>query len=329
MCQLTLTNDRHQILDYAPVLSEHDIVLVGPKAKPKSPSEALILPFDPWTWVCLCVSLVASFIILTVFKVHWNDGKRTLDKAYEAFCLTITPFIQESISPTTYRVNGFMSMHCFLILWMGMGMLLTLAYKSTLLATMTMINFNGAIDTPQEVLRSHLPVYVLSQSLMETALVTSPLKIYRDIYDQNVTPFGTSFPLSSIPPDLDDDVDNNRAFVVSTRTNTISETKRFAFKDSIYIGATSWLSQKGSRVLVQLSDPIMRLQAGGMTNKWFQEELQDALEHQESEKNRPSHNPINMGHMAPPFILLGCSLMICLVVFLVEILVLVPPKKTQ
>ncbi|TRY80634.1 hypothetical protein TCAL_14460 [Tigriopus californicus] len=320
MCQLTLTNERYQVLDFAPVLSEHDIVLVGPKAKPKSAYEALTLPFDHWTWLGLCISLLGCFIMLALFKVNLSPDKGILDNTYEAFCLAIAPLLQESISHTIYRSNGFMSIYCFLFLWTGMGLLMTLAYKSTLLATMTMVVFNGVIDTPEEVRSSQLPVYVLSQSLMETALISSPRKIYQDIYDQNVTPFGTAFPLSSTPPDMNDKIDDNRAFLISTRTNTIRNANHFAFKDSIYVGSTSWLGPKGSRFLAQISDPLMRLQAGGMTNKWFQDELQSVLNIQGSMRNQPIHEPINLGHMAPPLILLICNLVICFAVFLGEVI---------
>ncbi|TRY81125.1 hypothetical protein TCAL_14457 [Tigriopus californicus] len=320
LCQLTLTNERYHMADFAPVLSEHDLALVGPKAKPKSEYEALILPFDHWTWFGLCTSLLGSFIMLAFFKVNLSPGKGILDDTYEAFCLALAPLLQASLSHNIYRSNGFMSIYCFLFLWTGMGLLLTLAYKSTLLATMTMVVFNGVIDTPEEVRSSQLPVYVLSQSLMETALISSPRKIYQDIYDQNVTPFGTAFPLSSTPPDMNDKIDDNRAFLISTRTNTMREANRFAFKDSIYIGATSWLGPKGSRIVAQISDPLMRLQAGGLTNKWFKDELQNALNSHGSMSNQPTNEPIHLGHVTPPFILLGCSLVICFAVFLGEVI---------
>ncbi|TRY80633.1 hypothetical protein TCAL_14461 [Tigriopus californicus] len=318
ICQLALTHNRYQMVDYAPILSEHDVALVGPVAKPKSAYEALILPFDHWIWVCLGISLVGSFLILASFKIYLNPDKSVSTNIYESFCLAIVPLIQESIPFHHFQVNGFGSMYCFLFLWMAMGLLLALAYKSTLLATMTMVNFNGVIDTPEEVLKTNLPVYVLSQSLMETALLESPRQIYRDIYDNNITPFGTALPLGMTPPDMTDNVDKGKAFMVSTRTTMMRQTKYVTFPESIFIGPTSWVGQKGSRFLDMISDPIMRLQSSGIVDKWFQDELHIVLRGRDNERIQARHQPINMSHMTPPFLLLVVTLIICIFLFLAE-----------
>lgn len=307
-------------MDYAPVLSEHDVALVGPVAKPKSAYEALILPFDYTTWLCLGISLTGSFAILASFKTYLSSDESVATNMYEAFSLAIAPLIQESIPSAHFRVKGFTSMYCFLFLWTGMGLLVALAYKSTLLATMTKVNFNGVIDTPEEVLKSGLPVYVLSKSLTEMALLESPRQVYREIYDNNITPFGTAFPLGMSPPDMIKNVDQGKGFMVSTRTTIIRETKYFTFPESIYVGATSWVGQKGSRFLTMISEPILRLQAGGVMDKFFQDELHIVMENKNDESKVASHEPINLGHMTPPFLLLVVILTLCFFICLGETL---------
>ncbi|TRY73346.1 hypothetical protein TCAL_15732, partial [Tigriopus californicus] len=309
--QFTISHERFKTVDYAPTMSEHDITLTGAKAKPRQPYEALVLPFDLHIWIGLSVTLLVSFLMLTFFKIFIDDSKSVWSNMYNAWSLAVSPLLQESLPVGRFQSHHYLSLHVFMYLWLGFCLILTLAYKSNLLATMTMDVMEDVIDSPEEVLESGLPVYVVSNSMIEISLVGSPLEVFRDIYKYNVVPYGTAFPISKLPPEMDPLVDSGKAFFASTRATSVPELNRFAFKQSIYVGASSWVGPKGSRIVRLFSDPILRIQGGGFLNKWYQDELGIILKNEAAVRKQARHEKIDMAHMLPLFILTSISLSLC------------------
>lgn len=317
--QFTISHERFQSVDYAPTMSEHDITLTGAKAKPRQPYEALVLPFDIYIWIGLCGTFLAAFLMMSFFKIYMDESKRVWSNVYSAWSLTVSPLLQESLPVVRFKCKKYLSFHIFMYMWLGFCLVLTLAYKSNLLATMTMDVMEDVIDTPEEVLESGLPVYVVSNSMIEISMVGSPLAVFRDIYKYNVIPYGTAFPISSLPPEMDPLVDSGKAFYASTRATSVPELKRFAFKDSIYVGASSWVGAKGSRIVRVFADPILRIKEGGFMIKWYQDELDEILKTEAAGRKQARHEKINLSHMLPLFILTIISLTLCTLVFLLEI----------
>lgn len=311
---LSMSYNRNLRIDFGPRLSEHEIGLAATKPKPKESYKALLISFDFYVWMGLGITILLVFSAILAFKTLINPEKQS-DQLYQSWSLAIALFFNEALPIIMFKTHGYFSLRGFLGLWMVLGLVFAMAYKSNLLANMMADELAEAIDSPEKVVASGLPVFMTIRSMSETAIVSSPLKVYQDLYQINILAQGSAYPLGQYPDNAEKLIHAGHAFKITTRSATETEPGLFYISQSLYVGPTSWIFPKGSRIQRELVGTIVRIQSAGLYNHWLDEEWYNRLPNRKKIahlRSKARHAKINVSNILPSFIGLGIGLALSL-----------------
>ena len=99
--------------------------------------------------------------------------------------------IDESLPHEWFHRKGFKSSRMFLLfIWLFLGNVLSMAYKSTLLSTLIPIRYEKQIDTIQDLDQSGLPFLIPSGTVLQWLAGTDPRPPMQNIFKRHeLVPF--------------------------------------------------------------------------------------------------------------------------------------------
>jgi hypothetical protein len=108
--------------------------------------------------------------------------------------------IQISLPPKWWTRDTFRSKKIMLSVWLLLGCLLTMAYKSTLLSTLILLKYEKTIETIDDLDRSGKPLLVSGLTIVELLIKSDPRQLMQDIYHNKsiVFPFNGVLPKWSL-----------------------------------------------------------------------------------------------------------------------------------
>ena len=155
-------------------------------------------------------------------------------------------------------------------IWLTMGNLITMAYKSNLLASMALVTYEKPINTMEDVVISGLPVMTIKGTLLARALEFSPSPLQRDIYEKQSAGKGWAIGYKERlkrNAEIDSLVKEGR-LLAALGSRTMNK-KRFArlVKETYFNTHTSWIFPKNSRLRERIVNYLQRLRDTGIHQK--------------------------------------------------------------
>ena len=115
-------------------------------------------------WLLISISVLMVAFTLAIVGLEAMESRNSI--IFKAVTLSITALISESLPHDWYHnVPKFKKL--LLWIWLLSALILTLSYKSNLLANLLAVAYEKPIETSEDVFRTGLPVYVKEGSLRE------------------------------------------------------------------------------------------------------------------------------------------------------------------
>lgn len=315
--QLTITRDRVIAVEFGINMFYREVGFGGALIKQADAFDTLILPFDQYIWVALLVSSFIYFALLIVseFVMGWQKQS---DQIFASFSLTVSPLLNDSVPSRMHGQNRYVARWFSLAFWLLLGVFLSMAYKSNLLATLTIVSKETPINTPEEILKSGYPVYSLAGTVLAEGLQFSPTPIYRQIFRESVLNKNALMVFGGSWDSPNAEIRNGKAFKATTKFDALADPTIRFLPHPFFIGSSGWFFMKGSVVEQQISAECQRLLEAGLLAHWEQDYInKKKLDNTAFQKSLdPIHGaqPITMTHFLP--IVFGCSIGLALSLFL-------------
>ncbi|XP_068251053.1 uncharacterized protein [Palaemon carinicauda] len=147
---VTYLRERLSVVDYTRVYVVEPLVLVLSKPRPKPPYLALIQPFEAELWVAVFMSTVTAGMILWTFQVLWSkaSGKPGLPLDF-SLLYTWSTIFEEPAAKLPNNPTGLI----FIAWWWLYCTLITVVYKSSLVAHLSVPGKSSTIDSFEELLK--------------------------------------------------------------------------------------------------------------------------------------------------------------------------------
>ena len=112
-------------------------------------------------------------------------------KIFADFSLTAVVMIDESLPHRWFHRTGFKHSRMFLLfIWLFLGNVLSMAYKSTLLSTLIPIRYEKTLDTIEDLDKSGLGLLIAGGTVLQWLAATDPRLSMRRIIDRSeIVPF--------------------------------------------------------------------------------------------------------------------------------------------
>ncbi|TRY73927.1 hypothetical protein TCAL_14626 [Tigriopus californicus] len=308
--QLTITKDRRILVEFSINMFYREVGFGGSLAQRVDAFNTLILPFDTSIWLALLVSIATYFALLVVSEFVMGYTQKQSDQIFTSFCLTVFPLLNDSVPSRMHSQNRYTARWFSLTLWLLLGVMLSMAYKSNLLATLTIVKIENPINSPEELLNTGYPVYSLAGTVLSEGLQSSPMAIYRQIYQESVLDKKSLLIFGASWDSANEEIRNGKAFKATTKFDALADPTIRFLPDPFFIGSSGWFFMKGSVIEKQISAECRRLIEAGLLDHWegdyIKKKKQDNTAFYETLAPIHAVQPITVIHFLP--IVLSCSI---------------------
>ena len=323
LSQPNLFWSRCQIVQCSWMMFKREGTFVVLKPKPIDNFGTLAYPFGFYVWMSLVVISVLVIIVLTFLDPLWiiSGANGKTDFAGKAIDIVLASILQESISHSYYKVNG--SRFVLLFIWMLGALVISHAYRSTLLSTLVIITYESEINTLEQMLEKDMTMYVVQgtyiHQIMESPNIEPKLqeayqKLCKD--KDGVYPFG-----GSIPKHILGDLFSGRAVLAGPKDfvpNLGPKIRMTTF--TLYSANTGWIF--GGKKKTELWDVhqgfVMRMSESGILQHSFNKHYNSKLITEEAATTRQD-NVLLLRQISPVNFMLVAGLFISFVSFIIEL----------
>ncbi|TRY73040.1 hypothetical protein TCAL_12001 [Tigriopus californicus] len=323
--QLTITLDRVNRVDFGISLFNRELVFAGSHPKRVDVLNTLILPFHVLIWMALVGTLVFVFLFFILFD--WTIGRqRTSNPIFTSLVVTLSPLLNEAQPRRMFHRTEYKSYWMICGMWMIVGYFMSMAYKSNLLATLTIPNYEKSVTTAEEILESGFPLYSLAGTALVSSLKSSPRPIFPKLYEQAILERNGLQIFGQSQAQRDIEIKEGRAFKTTTRVDCLSDPSLRIFPEPYFIGRSAWFFTKGSQVKGDLDKALQRILEAGISNYWKRHFIEKERQGKESETvdplkaKRHEFKPISISHYQPVLVVGGIGLIFALISFLFELI---------
>lgn len=283
---------------------------LGTHPKPVDVFDTLFKPFGTHVWSCLLVVVIIYLATLIIFFQL---------KKYEAWMMTFGPLMAESLPKTTLKLTLPWTIRNLMCLWLMGSFMVGMAYKSNLLANLSIITYQKQIQTPEEIYKSGYPVFTIKRTILESILRDSPVELYQRIYNQNVK--GNLLNGSFRSEEKDTLVPQGKAFEFHTWLQTFSMPDRKFLGQPVTQNAGAWNFPLNSFLNNILNRDLTKLKESGILDKWLHDLLERESKHSHNTepRNSPTHRPLSLRLIYPLLISAGLGWTMAMVCFLFEL----------
>jgi hypothetical protein len=146
--------------------------------KAKNSQLLLLYPFNAAVWYFLGAAAVSGTVfLLAAALVHKLDP-------YLEIMFCVSTLFCESLDDKCNKLKFPYSRSIFLMFWLPMVLLLSLAYNSNLRAALFKIGKEKPVDTFEDMLEANLIGYLAQDSYFEWAMKNSPTAIIREAFQK-------------------------------------------------------------------------------------------------------------------------------------------------
>lgn len=321
--QLTITLDRVKRIDFGISLFNRELVFAGSHPKRVDVFNTIILPFNLSIWMALVGTLIFMFGLFILFD--WiTIRKRSFDPIFTSLVVSISPLLNESQPRRMFNGTQYTSYRMICGMWLMIGFLTSMAYKSNLLATLTIPNYEKPITTAQEILESGFALYSLAGTALVSSLQSSPRPLYRKLYQEAILQRNGLLVFGQSQAQRDIEIKEGRAFKTTTRVECLSDPSLRIFPEPFFIGTSAWFFTQGSQVKLDLDKTLQRLMEAGIANYWkahfIEKERRMKYNADPANTNEKEFEPISISHYQPVLVVGGTGLILSLISFIFELL---------
>ncbi|TRY73924.1 hypothetical protein TCAL_14625 [Tigriopus californicus] len=306
---LSYSPSRFENADFGDQIHSHVMGFIGTHPKPIDVFDTLFRPFEANVWACLLVVVIIYLGTLMLFPL----------KKYESWMMTFGPLMAESLPRTTLKLSLPWNIRNLMCLWLVGSFVIGMAYKSNLLANLSIISYQKQIQTPEEIYQSRYPVFTVKRTILESILRDSSVDLYRNIYNQNVK--GHLLDGSFRSPEKDTLVPEGKAFEFHTWLQTFSMPDRSFLGQPVTQNAGAWNFPLNSYLTALLSRDLTKLKESGILDKWLNDILDGESKAGQNHRSKtsPSQNPLALRLIYPLMIAAGIGWFMGMIIFLVEL----------
>jgi hypothetical protein len=165
--------------DLSPMVSQRNFFIATAYPKPVQKFLALLTTFDFFTWIFTVIFFIIFTIVLTF--VSFNGKENTLDTP---FLLTLGILTNSSRPQHQVTLLGMPSRQIIIVFWLLAGLILGMAYKSNLLASLINIEYEKPIDTLTDVMNAELDLYIVRGTQVPDMMKFSANENMRLLYEK-------------------------------------------------------------------------------------------------------------------------------------------------
>ena len=249
--RVTITEPREKLVDYGPALSPSDIGFLAPLPRPVNSLYTMITPFDIPTWQLLAASLVIVTLFLFLGDLFFND-LGVWDNLSSNISIVVAAILSEGLPARLYRFQqSSWGRQLIVGIWLLLGTLLSFCYRSNLLSSLCIVEYEKPYDTIDDLLQAQIPLCVLAGTVYQTALSTSKSESYQRAYQELVLDQNMLISVAEYRKNLKDiteKMDNGEmACLTITAVAMVTPLKHFG-TEIVMSGYGTWVFPKHSRL---------------------------------------------------------------------------------
>ena len=331
--RVTITEPREKLVDYGPALSPSDIGFLAPLPKPVNSLYTMITPFDIPTWQLLAASLVFVTLFLFVCDLIFNNLE-VWDNLNGNISIVVAAVLSEGLPGRMYHFQQSPGGQQFIVgVWLLLGTLLSFCYRSNLLSSLCIVEYEKPYDTIDDLLQAQIPLCVLAGTIYKTALSSSKSESYQRAYqelvlDQDMLMGVTEYRknLKQITAKMDN---GEMACMAITAVAMVTPLKHFG-KEVIMSGFGTWVFPKHSRLRSEfwptltssIEGDLMRPPTDRMKDTLIKKYSKDfGYEREDFERVTKKENvPISVTQLFPILIIVLLCYLLSIIIFGVEML---------
>ena len=271
----------------------------------------LFYPFAIETWIGVLVSTLAVTTFLILIEYMTGFGK-----FFHAMTIGMSTAINESLPHYYYTYNSNPKTLMFWT-WILCGLILNLAYRSTLLANLVTIQYEKPINTAQDLLNSGLSVYAPKDTFIYRSVSNHPSPIFKELVNQGrlLTYERGQFSKDKVSHS------NPAAMPGSESTITGYEDKLRKGTEMIASSFTTWAMAKGSPLREEFTVYTqLWMDSGLMRQRYRTEKFKDMKPKHFHQQRLHFEDPLNLQQCTPMMLICPLGLIPALIIFLCELL---------
>lgn len=185
--------------------------------------------------------------IFLFLLINHHHKKHSTD--YQLISAIITTMVAGSVPDRYFNIRmthaGFLSF----FIWMAAMLLITSAYKSNLLASLIVVEYEKPLDTYQEILDRGVTLATFNGAIMSEIMKNSHRPVMREILDVAVAKRGGSYK-GKVPKHLLDGIEQGRAAIQTADINMIGQRHKLRF-------ASDFLEKVPAGFFLKINHPYM------------------------------------------------------------------------
>ncbi|TRY77149.1 hypothetical protein TCAL_06382, partial [Tigriopus californicus] len=163
-----ITHERFTEADFSTYTYLWDLGIKTLKPKEKDPATTLLLVFDVYTWSALAV-LTTTISLFLIAADYISQSRHEVD-IFHSLSLALVSPLQESLPNRLFHFTEFQARYVTLFFWLIMGNVISMAYRSNLLAALATKEYDKPLQNAEEVLDSGMRVYALAGALLSQGI---------------------------------------------------------------------------------------------------------------------------------------------------------------
>lgn len=219
---LSMTYERHLKAPYIFPVYQRNLYFKTIKLRPIKNFATIYKPFQGWVWFSILMCIFCITVVFIIFDFFFSQSRNV--SLFKALCFAFVPMINESLPHNFFKFKSKTARKqklLILFLWLPMGIILSYAYRSNLLAMLVKISYEKPINTLEDVVDSKLPVNLYSNTWPDELFKSSVNPIMKQIYDEQVIGMNalTQYGVENI--ELNRKIDEGEAVTVASRVSYI------------------------------------------------------------------------------------------------------------
>ncbi|XP_063600695.1 glutamate receptor 1-like [Penaeus indicus] len=300
---LTSTFARSRVVDFSRVYMGEPLIIISAKARPLPNYLSLISPFSETVWATLSVSIVASSLTLWLLQKAWAYGTGGSDlRLSSALLYSWGTLMEDSPAATPPNSSG----RILVLTWLTYCLVMTTAYRSSLVAHLTVQGKTAEINSFEDLLSHSGWSWGMHSNAgaTETYMKSKPNPVIEKL--EKRMQFLTA--------------DENVALALKGSHGYISSKYSLLadiaieYTDSLRISNTeynpfpgvAWAFRKGIPLRKDVIRLTQRLMEAGLIDRWMEEVLRSSGSGKVAQRRQPedSHVVLRTEHLLSAFILL-------------------------